>query len=414
MFNMFLIEQKIDEYSKIQNKLYQFIKTYQSYASYDHADFKAHKVIVNLLKKVKAGDFTSKILLKLIYAGFYLFPLRARSLWGIKPTVLSGGLTNLLLALVEMAKQNPTSEMVEFRDDTANRLVELTIDCGDSVAWGLEYDWYSFELIPARTPIGYSTCMAATALFNLYKQTNDEKWLVLVLKSCEFFFTGLNHNHFSDNAIALSYTKLDNTMVVNSNALIAALLVDVYNLVNIDKYLLLAHKILKFVLEMQDQNGSWLYAKAGAPNIDHYHTAMTVQALIRIYSANVCNNQLQYQILDAITRATEFHLCHLFENQCPKITDKNSFPLSTILFMEDALLFDLLLDISADLNTDLVSRIKTQWIANIDYAIKHLLNPDGSFTAIYYPVFNNRFSMLRWSNAPILYALSLTLKRFSE
>lgn len=409
-----LTEEKLNKYSASLLKVFDYINKYNRFKSYDQADYKGHKSIIDLQKKVRAGSFISKVQLKFIYAYFYFAPLNARTSYGIKPDVLSGGVAFLLSALVEMIDKDSSKELQQFRDDAANTLIQLSMTCNESLSWGVYFDYFSFGLVPANTPVGYSTCMAADALLSLYNQTKEPRLIEILKKSCNFFLNELHIQEYTKDAVALSYTKLDRTMVINTNALTASLLYDFYSINPDESYIELGNKLLNFIIAMQNPDGSWYYAKDDYHQIDHYHTAMTLQALIRVYKTNRLEPETQQKVLKAIKDGILFHLDNLFINNAPKINTTSHYPLGTVLFMEDAITFDLLNDISSDLESELINRVNSQWLELIDYAISRLQNSDGSFTAIYYPFFNNRFSMLRWSNAPMLRALNLTIKRFSN
>ena len=72
--------------------------------------------------------------------------------------------------------------------------------------------------------------------------------------------------------------------VVNASAYRAAMLTSASRVFDSEEYWEIAERNLWFVLESQNDDGSWPYAKDGVRNfVDHFHTCFVMKALAKIH-----------------------------------------------------------------------------------------------------------------------------------
>src|SRR5712672_1551996 len=75
-----------------------------------------------------------------------------------------------------------------------------------------------------------------------------------------------------------------------------------------DQLLKVAERNLNFVLESQNADGSWPYARDGVRDfVDHFHTCFVMKALAKIHTLTG-----QQWILDALRRGVGYYLENLF------------------------------------------------------------------------------------------------------
>jgi hypothetical protein len=198
--------------------------------------------------------------------------------------------------------------------------------------------------------------------------------------------TDIKDFKFSETASTCSYTPDDEGGVVNASAYRAFMLTSAAKFLGGDQLLKVAERNLNFVLESQNADGSWPYARDGVRDfVDHFHTCFVMKALAKIHTLTG-----QRRILDALRRGVGYYLENLFaEDGLPRPFSKA--PRVTVYKRE---LYDcaecinlcvLLRDRFPELNSTLeltVSGILKDWIKE-----------DGSF--------RSRRLMLGWDTVPM-------------
>jgi len=112
----------------------------------------------------------------------------------------------------------------------------------------------------------------------------------------------------SETARTSSYTPHDQGGVVNASAYRAFTLVSAAKFLGDDSLLKIAQPNINFVLESQNADGSWPYAKDGVRDfVDHFHTCFVMKALAKIYHLN--NDP---RILAALAKGVDYYLKNLF------------------------------------------------------------------------------------------------------
>ena len=143
---------------------------------------------------------------------------------------------------------------------------------------------------------------------------------------------------------------------------------------------------INFVLETQNPDGSWPYAKDGVRDfVDHFHTCFVMKALAKIYKHNP-----DPRIFEALKRGVEYYLNNLFaEDGMPRPFSKA--PRLTVYKCE-------LYDCAECIN--LCVLLKSNFPAlgkKLEHVVGTILRdwvkPDGSF--------RSRKLILGWDNVPM-------------
>jgi hypothetical protein len=198
--------------------------------------------------------------------------------------------------------------------------------------------------------------------------------------------TDIKDFKFSETASSCSYTPDDEGGVVNASAYRAFMLTSAAKLFGNEQLLKIAGRNVNFVLESQNADGSWPYARDGVRNfVDHFHTCFVMKALAKIHALTG-----ERRILEALRRGVDYYLENLFaEDGLPRPFSKA--PRLTVYKRE---LYDcaecvnlclLLRDRFPELNATLektVTGVLRDWIKE-----------DGSF--------RSRRLMLGWDNVPM-------------
>jgi hypothetical protein len=189
----------------------------------------------------------------------------------------------------------------------------------------------------------------------------------------------------SDSASSCAYNPgpPEPSGVVNASAYRAFLLTRAGADFDDPRYSKTAKRNLNFVLESQNNDGSWFYSMDGQRDfVDHFHTCFVLKALAKIEAITGDRSCTQ-----AIERGVKYYLGSLFENRQPKPFSRR--PRLTVYRRE-------LYDYAECLNLALLLRGR---FASLDAVIPSVTDfavwqkRDGSFRA--------RQLFLGWDNTPM-------------
>jgi hypothetical protein len=169
--------------------------------------------------------------------------------------------------------------------DLAAGLLEQSIPGYSGFCWGYPFDWRHVNgLMPKGTPHITATPYCYETFTRLFDLTGDEYNLEVARSIASFVFHNLNDTPMGEGAAAASYTPTDQTKVVNASAYRAFVLFDAARRFDEPSYREKALKNLRFILQSQQADGSWLYAIDNPPEafIDHFHTCFVLKNLFKI------------------------------------------------------------------------------------------------------------------------------------
>ena len=154
-------------------------------------------------------------------------------------------------------------------------------------------------------------------------QPRDE-WKKILESIVRHATTDIRDFKLSETASTSSYTPFDQGGVVNASAYRATLLTSAAKFFDREDLLKIAGGNLNFVLDSQNADGSWPYAKDGVRNfVDHFHTCFVMKALAKIH--HFTGDQ---RVLEALKRGVDYYLKNLFAEdgmprpfaQAPRLT----------------------------------------------------------------------------------------------
>ena len=152
--------------------------------------------------------------------------------------------------------------------------------------WGYPFNWEWLRgTIKEGTPLITTVPYVYEAFKQVWQIDKANEWLQIMNSIAEHVFLDYKDFPTSSSASTCSYTPdLEQTIgVVNANAYRAFLLTSAAHDFSEGRYWKVAERNLNFVLESQNQDGSWYYAKDGKRNfIDHFHTCFVLKALTKI------------------------------------------------------------------------------------------------------------------------------------
>lgn len=347
-----------------------------------------------------------------IYAGGLFTPKTIRKLLGVCPVPHAGGIAILANAYCALAKVKGDDILPKKAHSLLNWLVNHTSHTIVGEAWGQPYDWGK---VPANTANAHTTMWCGNAFLLYFNLTNDTWALEHAVRACEWLIYGLNSTEHSSRSLSLSYTVLDKREVINTNADIASLLMRVGESANLKKYNEFGTRIIQFVIETQNEDGSWFY---NAPDDVHsdlsnngidngYHTGMTLSALIDIHQKIDSGNLHSKNCDSALKKGISFYMNKLVtRNGLPAFMVNQTYPIDIYSCGQAILTLT-----KASLSSGLDSEIRRDAINLVHRVVERtlslMMNEDGSFIYRRYRAnMTIRLYSLRWAQALMCLALA--------
>ncbi len=268
--------------------------------------------------------------------------------------------------------------------------------------WGYPFDWQSVNgLIPKQTPHITATPYCYEAFARLFDATGQARYLEVARSASSFVYNDLNDTPTSKDAAAGSYTPFDSGKVVNANAYRAFVLFDAAHRFNYDHYRDKAWKNLRFILESQKEDGSWLYAVDNPREafIDHFHTCFVIKNLYKV------NRFLKDdRVAKAIKNGYRYYRRALYDEDDNPIMYALSPRMQIVRFelynFAEAISLGALLGAEIQEAFSLACSLTQRLIKN--YCLR-----DGHFvTRVYRGGFRHRVPFLRWPQAQLFYAIT--------
>ncbi len=291
----------------------------------------------------------------------------------------------LLSELSTLKIQNPKSK-------TQNR----------KTTFGYNFDWQSRAFFaPKGTPTIVPTAFAAFSFLEGYELFEDKKYPEIVEEICRFIIEDLNRPFENETELCFSYTPIDHSIIFNASLLAGEVLASVGEITNNNEYLILAEKTANFVINKQNENGSWTYgSKLRHAWVDNFHTAYI---LLSLYRLQKIIPTIQDKANLSIKLGLEFWLNNFFlEDGTPKYFDKQTFPID--IHSASAAIVAL-----CELNK-YDKRCLPQAEKVAVWTVKNMRDEKGFF---YYQKTRSRTiktSFIRWANAWTAFALAKLLE----
>ena len=176
--------------------------------------------------------------------------------------------------------------------------------------WGYPFDWVTSNgTLPRNTPFITSTPYAYEAFLDVYRIDGQDEWRDILESSVRHVCMDIREVRVSDTASSCGYFPDDPSGgVVNAAAYRAFMLTSAAQVFGREEYWRIAERNLAFVLECQNEDGSWPYAMDGTRDfVDHFHTCFVMKALAKIHA--LTGHQAT---LDALARGVKFYVDNLF------------------------------------------------------------------------------------------------------
>jgi len=276
--------------------------------------------------------------------------------------------------------------------------------------WGYPFNWETIRgTIKEGTPLITTVPYVYEAFKQVWEIDQSNEWFQIMGSIAEHAVLDYKDFETSANASTCSYTPdpEQSVAVVNANAYRAFLLTSAAHDFSEDRYWKIAERNLNFVLESQNEDGSWYYAKDGKRKfIDHFHTCFVLKALTKIEALTGHSG-----CTEAIKRGVQYYAANLFdESGLPK--PFSSRPRFTVYRRE-------LYDYAECINLAMLLKGR---FPKLDDLLSSVLNdvvtvwqrPDGSFRSRRLLLGWDNTPMHRWAQSQLFRSLCLLLYRNAE
>lgn len=171
-----------------------------------------------------------------------------------------------------------------YENDRARLLKHMIAHLGTSPhgkGVGHQFDWYTTALIPKYTP-----CVTLSSyLVDYLLEEDPDRYADILMQIGCFVYHDLNLAENPDGSRKVAYTPLDNRWVINANSYAARIMMRLGAHFARDEYTALSEKLFLYVLNRQEDDGSWFYFEKGSvPEkenfIDCFHTAFILENLM--------------------------------------------------------------------------------------------------------------------------------------
>ncbi len=180
--------------------------------------------------------------------------------------------------------------------------------------WGYPFHWVTKNgTITQGTPLITITPYVYEAFASVYAIDRNPKWSQILHSIAEHALHDIRDFDMSADASSCAYSPLpdDRGGVINASAYRAVLLAHASMQFEDERYLKVAVRNLNFVLQTQQQDGSWRYSIDGGNDfIDHFHTCFVLKGLAKIEKLTGhrgCNK--------AIEKGIQYYVKELFDRK---------------------------------------------------------------------------------------------------
>ncbi len=256
--------------------------------------------------------------------------------------------------------------------------------------------------VPGESSGVVSTAYAVQALLQASDVLDDPRYANAARSAADFVIEDLCYTELADGA-RINYTATNGEQprsatppyTLNANAIGARLLLELGAAFDEPDYREKATLILDYVTAKQTATGGWLYTDpptASHLSMDSFHNGFIIESLLRY---RTLTGSGRYDA--SIDRALSFYRNRLFgEDGAPNWDESSAYPKDTHAAAQGIIVFTTIGDL------EFARRI-------IDWTIEALYAGDGQFYYQQRRFYTKQFTLMRWCQAWMAYALSTYL-----
>jgi hypothetical protein len=304
------------------------------------------------------------------------------------------------IALLNLYEKEKNIEYMTYAKKHIDWLLQNVSKGYSGYCWGMNFDWVytATETYDKNTPFSTHTPYPLEALVQYYNITKDETIINAIKSVFLFLEKDIKIMRESEKMLILSYGAEKDRIVTNANsysmymyALLLPFLPEQKEYIE-NKI----EKIYNFILSVQQDNGSWLYAPYDDDTfIDCFHSAIVVKNIIK-------TGKLTYlKDVNTITTRGYTYIIKSFMNEeynlCKRFSVSNKISITKFDLYDNAEVLNLA-----------IMQEDTKNIQKLSSAIqKYFINEHSEISSMI-DLFGNKknFNHLRWAVVPYLNTLS--------
>jgi hypothetical protein len=375
-------------HAEIQDILFSTLKFSrdQNYMGWDYWDGMSSRLLQNF-------PVDNRWLNILIQEGIKRAPVNIRPFLLVEKRESPVGLS--LFTLANQRAYEITGEDKFQRD--VNDLAKRVSDHGTKYGYPFSlYHNHEIQGLNKKKPIGtpriVATVYGVKALLESEEEAGPRTELAHTVY--EFVQEELDPIDDENGGRKIKYTPLDNPThyTINANALAGRMFVDLFAESPKDEYRDFANDLLQFVSDRQEPIGGWQYRDPPSKShlsMDNHHNGYIIESFLR-YRGVFGTDEFD----DTIENGLDFYRNVLFEqNGAPNWDESNSYPKDITAAAQGIIVFSLAGD------KEFAKRI-------IEWTTDNLYGGEGQFYYQSRGWYTKRFTLMRWCQAWMAYALS--------
>jgi hypothetical protein len=319
-------------------------------------------------------------------------PLDLRPLLGVRPAQSAAALAQIVSAYaigsfpVEHERYAKLARLVRVLE--AQRCEAFAEPC-----WGYHFDVQTRVFFyPKGSPNTIATAFAGLALLDAFEATGDPTLLELAAGAGDFFLHRVPQTEAPRGAY-FGYLAEDRTPIHNANMLVCALLARLARHTGRTDMRDAADAGIAYTVTKQRPDGSWPYGEEPHLSwVDGFHTGYVLEALLVCVEAGRPG-------VDALERGLAYYRDELFLGDgTPKYFPSSTYPVDSQCIAQGIQTF-------ARAAGSRPEFAETAWLV-FAYALQKMRRHDGAFGFQRRRLWRNRTPHVRWSEAPMLLALT--------
>jgi len=271
-----------------------------------------------------------------------------------------------------------------------SELKKLIPDGFSGACWGYDFDWEARHAkIQAYQPTVVATGIITNALYIAYQITGHQECANLVNSAARFVLSDLKRSYKGDS-FCFSYSPNDEQRVFNASMKGVRILAQSYSLTNNKELKETAKHAINFVLNNQNEDGSWGYSLANSGSwSDNYHTGYVLDCLDEYVKLTEDKKPLE-----SIQKGYDFYKDHFITQEgIPRFYDNNTYPIDCTAASQTIL-------------TSIRFGDKETAVKVAAWMAQNMQKGNGSFYFRKFKYYKIKTSFMRWSDAWMFTALS--------
>lgn len=321
-------------------------------------------------------------------------PINIRPLLLVEQRPNSKGTALFILANLHAHEFTGEEKYLEEAKKLLDRMEELRKEGYSGFCLGSNHETQGLgKKSPIEMPDVVDTSYAVKALLLANEKFSEDKYAERAYSTSEFVFEDLDYIEDEEGGkIKYKPFSTHETHTFNANALGARLLIDLYSKFSEERFREASMNILDYIASHQRGEGGWMYTdppSASHLSMDNYHNGFIIESLLR-YQEVTGSNRFE----DPIQKSLHFYKNVLYnEDGSPNWDENSEYPKDTHAVAQGIIVFNM------DEDMGFSKKI-------LDWTLDNLYAGDGRFYYQKKRFYTKKFTLMRWCQAWMAYAIS--------